>query len=166
MRQPMARMRPMAEEPWLDETQQRAWRAYLAMSKRLSTHLGRQLQRKFDLSPQDFEILVNLSEVPGRRMRAVDLGRATQWEKSRLSHQLSRMERRGLVGREAVPGARYPEVVLTDQGYAAIVRAAPTHAASVRAMFADVLGPELLDRFAEACEAISERLEEHESDPC
>ncbi|MDT3396407.1 MarR family winged helix-turn-helix transcriptional regulator [Streptomyces sp. B1866] len=148
----------MTEGPWLNETEQRAWRAYLAMSKRLATHLSRDLQREFDLSPQDYEILVCLSEAPGRRMRAVELGRATEWEKSRLSHQLSRMERRGMVSREPVPGVRYPEVVLTDRGLAAITEAAPRHAAAVRAAFLDALGPERLDRFAEACSAIARRV--------
>ncbi|WP_158893547.1 MarR family winged helix-turn-helix transcriptional regulator [Amycolatopsis anabasis] len=158
----------MTKEPWLDETEQRAWRAYLSMKKRLTTHLVRKLQREFDLSSQDYEILVSLSEAPGRRMRAVELGRATEWEKSRLSHQLSRMERRGLICREPVPGVRYPEVVLTDQGFAAISEAAPVHAAAVREVFIEALGPQRLGQFAKACTAVLDRLDEmeHDENPC
>ncbi|MFE0020878.1 MarR family winged helix-turn-helix transcriptional regulator [Amycolatopsis sp. NPDC059021] len=154
----------MTQGPWLNEAEQRVWRSYLSMRNRLTTHLARQLLRDFGLSPQDYEILVCLSETPGRRMRAVDLGQATRWEKSRLSRQLSRMEQRGLVCREPAPGVRYPEVVLTEQGFATITEAAPAHAAAVRAVFAEALAGEQLDRFAEACAAIENRLDEVEAD--
>ena len=76
----------------------------------LETHLERHLQREFGLSESDFEILVNLSESETGRMRAFELAEATQWEKSRMSHHLTRMEKRGLIRKEACD-ARYPEIV-------------------------------------------------------
>ncbi|RZS32275.1 MarR family transcriptional regulator [Herbihabitans rhizosphaerae] len=160
----------MTEEPWLDETEQQAWRSFLSMKTRLTRYLVRQLQEDSGLSGQDYEILVCLSEAPERRMRAVDLGEETQWEKSRLSHQVSRMEQRGLVCRERVPGLRFPEVVLTEQGFEAIAKAAPAHAAAVRTVFIDALGERRLSQFAKACTAILDRLdeveEEDEADSC
>jgi DNA-binding MarR family transcriptional regulator len=86
----------------------------------------RHLQREFGLSGSDFEILVNLSESPTGRMRAFELGEATQWEKSRMSHHLTRMEKRGLIRKEACD-ARYPEIVLTGPGLEAIRACAPVH---------------------------------------
>ncbi|OHU98133.1 MarR family winged helix-turn-helix transcriptional regulator [Mycobacterium talmoniae] len=148
----------MTDEPWLSADEQRAWRSYIAMSQRLERHLERHLQRDFGLSASDFEVLVNLSEAPDGRMRAFELGEMTEWEKSRLSHHLSRMEKRGLVRREAC-GARYPEIVLTDAGRAAIEAAAPPNAARVRKVFVDVLGPERLAMVREACDDVVAALE-------
>ena len=111
---------------------------------------------EFGLSGSDFEILVNLSEAPDGRMRAYELGRATLWEKSRLSHHLRRMEKRGLVSREVPAGsdARYPQIVLTNTGRAAIESSAPANAARVRRLFIDVLGPERLAVFREASDDV------------
>ncbi|WP_427884838.1 MarR family winged helix-turn-helix transcriptional regulator [Kribbella sp. GL6] len=142
----------MSKGPWLDDDEQRAWRSYLLMQRTLETHLERHLQRDFGLSKSDFEILVNLSESEHGRMRAFELGRSTQWEKSRLSHHLSRMEKRGLIRKEACE-SRYPEIVITADGLAAIKACAPAHAARVREFFVDVFGP---DRFAMLGEAADE----------
>ena len=100
----------MADEGQLSEKELAAWRSFVTMHHRLERHLAGQLQRECGLSGSDFEVLVNLSEAPDGRMRAFELGQATQWEKSRLSHHLSRMEKRGLVRREVAAGsnARYP----------------------------------------------------------
>ena len=155
----------MAEERWLDEDEQRAWRSYVQMRRSLETHLARHLQREFDLSASDYEILVNLSEAPTHRMRAFELGEATQWEKSRLSHHLTRMEKRGLIRREACH-ARYPEIVLTDQGMKAIKACAPAHAARVRDLFVDVLGPERMAALGQASNDVLEAIDQHEKTSC
>jgi DNA-binding MarR family transcriptional regulator len=135
------------------------------MRRTLETHLARHLQREFGLSESDFEILVNLSESPTGRMRAFELGEATQWEKSRMSHHLSRMEKRGLIRKEACD-ARYPEIVLTDQGLAAIRACAPVHAARVRDLFVDVLGPERLAVLGEASDDVVDAIDEHQKTSC
>lgn len=150
----------MAEPRWLDDDEQRAWRAFLEMRKRLFTRLVQDHQQQFGLSSADYEILVNLSEAPTGRMRSFELCESTQWEKSRLSHHLKRMEHRGLVRREATDNARSPDFMLTEAGLTAIANAAPAHAANVRAWFVDALGPERLAQFAKDCEAISAAVDE------
>jgi DNA-binding MarR family transcriptional regulator len=158
-------MGAVADERWLDEAEQNAWRSYLRMRRTLETHLARHLQREFGLSESDFEILVNLSESPTGRMRAFELGAATQWEKSRMSHHLTRMEKRGLIRKEACD-ARYPEIVLTEQGLAAIRACAPVHAARVRDLFVDVLGPERLAVLGEASDDVVDAIDEHQQTSC
>lgn len=155
----------MAEEPWLSAEEQRAWRSFVAMRQRLDRHLERHLQREFGLSASDFEILVNLSESPKQRMRAFELAEATQWEKSRLSHHLSRMAKRGLIRRVAC-GARYPEIVLTDAGRDAIEASAPANAARVRKLFIDVLGPARLAVLGAAADDVLAALAEHRVTDC
>jgi DNA-binding MarR family transcriptional regulator len=155
----------VANEPWLDEDEQKAWRSYLLMHKTLQTHMARHLQREFGLSESDFEILVNLSESETGRMRAYELGEATQWEKSRMSHHLTRMEKRGLIRKEACE-ARYPEIVLTDEGLAAIKACAPTHAGRVREFFVDVLGKDRMLALGEASDDILAAIDKHEKTDC
>ncbi|MGV0635108.1 MarR family winged helix-turn-helix transcriptional regulator [Mycolicibacillus trivialis] len=155
----------MTDEPWLTPEEQRAWRSFVAMRQQLDRHLQRHMQQECGLSGPDFEILVNLSEAPGERMRAVDLVAATRWEKSRLSHHLRRMASRGLVRRE--DGAhRYPDVVLTAAGRDAIRTCAPANAARVRELFIEVLGPERLAVLAEASRDVLAALAEHRETAC
>ncbi len=85
---------------WLDEAEQRAWRAYVTMQMRLNAHLARDLQANTDLSMADFGVLVALTDVCQGRVRAFELAEALQWEKSRLSHHLARMAKRGLITRD------------------------------------------------------------------
>lgn len=130
------------EPRWLTDSEQGAWRAYLAGSRLLSHHLERELQ-KHGLSASDYEILVHLSETPARRLRMSELARATLLEKSRLSHQITRMERDGLVVRESCPGDRRGQfAVLTEAGFEMIKRVAPFHVAEVRQRMFDMLTPD------------------------
>ncbi|GAA5771941.1 MarR family winged helix-turn-helix transcriptional regulator [Streptosporangium roseum] len=133
--------RPVDEEEprWLSSIEQRAWRAHLAAHKLLEHRLDRDLQT-FGLSVNDYEILVNLSESPGHRMRMSDLADATIQSRSRLSHQISRMETAGLVARETCADDRRGTfAVLTEHGWATIQKVAPHHVASVRQHFIDLL---------------------------
>jgi DNA-binding MarR family transcriptional regulator len=150
----------MANGAELDDEEQTAWRSFVEMHHLLERHLVRHLQQDFDISDSDFELLVNLSEAPSGRLRAFELGHATQWEKSRMSHHLSRMEKRGLVRREA-SDARYPDVVLTETGRAAIAASAPANAARVRELFIDVVGPERLAVIKAASEDVLAALAAH-----
>ncbi len=149
----------MAEPRWLDPREQRAWRGLQDVSVQLRSRLHRQLVQDSGLSAADYEVLVHLSETPGDRLRVYELGDAMQWEKSRLSHQLTRMERRGLVAREECPtDARGAFAVLTPAGRTAIEAAAPGHVAEVRRLVVDVLTPAQLDALGEISEAILDRL--------
>jgi DNA-binding MarR family transcriptional regulator len=151
---------------WLTPEQQRVWRDYLQVERLLPAQLGRELP---GLSIPEYEVLVNLSEAPGGRLRPFQLGEATQWEQSRLSHQLTRMQRRGLITREECPGdARGAFIVLTAAGRSAIETAAPTHAAAVLRLVFDQLTEEETAAFGQACAKIRRALEElpHSAAPC
>jgi DNA-binding MarR family transcriptional regulator len=149
----------MNEPRWLTDREARAWRGYTRMQSLLSARLHRSLVRKTGLSLSDYEVLVHLSEASEQRLRAFQLSAVLQWEKSRLSHHLTRMQARGLVTRqECSTDGRGAFVVLSPEGRAAIEAAAPSHVADVRDAFIDVLTPEQLDAVAEISDAVLERL--------
>ncbi len=140
---------------WLDDREQRVWRSWLQTSQRLEAHLARRMQADGDISMSDFAVLVPLSEAPDQRLRAFALGRALQWEKSRLSHHLTRMERRGLVTREDCgTDRRGAFVVLAPAGRTALEAAAAPHAEAVRSAVFDRLTPEQVDRLGEICDEL------------
>jgi DNA-binding MarR family transcriptional regulator len=144
---------------WLDEPEQRAWRGFLTMQGQLTARLSRQLLADSDLSLPDFEVLVQLTDSPENRVRAFELARALQWEKSRLSHHLARMQRRGLVGREGCPNdARGAFIVITPAGRKAIEEAAPHHVATVRRLFFDGLTPEQVQTLEKISDQVLARL--------
>ncbi len=125
---------------WLDADEQRAWRAYLRMQGRLTARLNRQLQADSGLSLADYEVLVHLTDREEGRLRPFELQRDLQWEQSRLSHHLTRMQRRGLVRREeCADDGRGAYVVITEEGRRAITAAAPGHVETVRHLFFDGL---------------------------
>jgi DNA-binding MarR family transcriptional regulator len=125
---------------WLSPSEQLAWRAYLRMQSSLAAELNRQLQSACGLSLSDYDVLVRLSEADHGRLRPFQLERDLQWEQSRLSHQLTRMQRRGLVTRkECDQDRRGSFVALTDAGRAAIEQAAPAHVDAVRRLVFDGL---------------------------
>ncbi len=158
---------PAAEPRWLDDGEQAAWRAYLDMQTRLSAQLNREMQEATGLSSPDFAVLVQLSEHPDGRLRVLELARALRWEKSRLSHQLTRMERRGLLARSNCRADRRGAyIVLSAAGRTAVERAAPAHVESVRRYLFDGLSPELLDSWAKVSQHVIERLAESGSERC
>ena len=129
--------------PWLDADEQAAWRAYMEMRDEVTLRLERDLQSRSGLSGADYQVLVVLSESPRDAARPVELCATLRWEQSRLSHQLTRMERRGLVERRACEeDARGSIVALTSEGRAAIEAAAPGHVLALRALLVDVIGRE------------------------
>ena len=143
---------------WLSDEEQRAWRAYIRLAQLLMRQLDRDLH-PFGLSMHDYEILVELSEAPHRRMRMTELADRTAQSRSRLSHQINRMEARGLVTREGCEGdKRGTFAVLTDLGEATIRQVAPYHVASVREHFIDQLGPPSSAPLTEAYAPVLEKL--------
>jgi DNA-binding MarR family transcriptional regulator len=146
---------------WLTADQQRIWRDWLQVDRLLPARLNQQLQAGPGLSLPEYEVLVQLSEVPGGQLRPVQLGQALDWEQSRLSQQLTRMRRRGLVDRADCAGdGRGTVVVLTQAGRTAIERAAPGHAVTVRRLVFDRLSAEQTEAFGRACAAILQALRE------
>ena len=134
---------------WLTAEEERVWRRWLTLNARLSATLQRELQDDAGLSMPDFEVLVHLTDSPEGRVRVTDLGRLLQWERSRVSHHVTRMERRRLVQRvDCAEDGRGAFVVITPQGRAAIEQAAPGHVNTVRRLVFDPLSPEEVDAFA------------------
>ncbi|MBN0039794.1 winged helix-turn-helix transcriptional regulator [Cellulosimicrobium cellulans] len=140
---------------WLTPDEERAWRAYRRMQTVLPVALARDLARDSGLSDPDYDVLSTLSEQPGHRWQLRDLAARMLWSRSRLSHHLARMEKRGLVTREADPDdGRNAVVVLTDHGFATLQDAAPAHVESVRRHLVDLATPEELT----ALTALAERV--------
>jgi DNA-binding MarR family transcriptional regulator len=148
------------EPNWLNAFEDRAWRAFVHAHHRLEVHLARRLQES-GLSGADYEVLAVLSALDGDRMSARDLGNALDWEKSRVSHQVRRMQSDGLISREPNPGdARSTMVCLLPAGRAAIEKAAPGHVEDVRRNFVDLMTPAELDMLT----ALHERILNHLTD--
>jgi DNA-binding MarR family transcriptional regulator len=146
---------------WLSDDEQRAWRTYLRMSSLLPAALNRQLQQDCGLTLPEFEVLVQLSEAPEHRLRPFQICEALNWEQSRLSHQLTRMERRGLVTRhECAVDGRGAFIQLTPDGADAIEAAAPRHVANVRGLVFDRLSGQQRSAFEQACAVIVSALGE------
>jgi DNA-binding MarR family transcriptional regulator len=127
---------------WLDHAEQEAWRAWMYSSQLLQAQLDRELTRETGISMTYYEILVQLSEAPERRMRMSQLADECLSSRSRLSHAVARLEERGWIQRQTCPeDGRGQLAVLTDEGFAALEAAAPVHVASVRAHLFDQLSP-------------------------
>ena len=125
----------------------------------LDLQIGRDLTCEAGLSDADYSVLSLLSESPGHELRMIDLGARLLWSHSRLSHQLSRMERRDLVRRDQHPAnQRATAAVLTDIGLRALETAAPAHVASVRRHFIDLLTEDEIDALGKAADKIVDHL--------
>jgi DNA-binding MarR family transcriptional regulator len=145
---------------WLDAGEQAAWRAYLDMQAKLNGRLNREMQDQAGISIADFSVLVHLSEHVEGRLRVLELARALGWEKSRLSHQLTRMQQRGLIERSnCSEDRRGAFVALTDQGRETVERAAPLHVESVRTYLFDLLSPEQVDSLGAIGRTVAARLD-------
>ncbi|WP_149203993.1 MarR family winged helix-turn-helix transcriptional regulator [Actinotalea subterranea] len=141
---------------WLTESQQRSWRAYLNGSARLTEALTRQLDQEAQLSLSEYEILVRLSETPGRILRMSELASSLVHSRSRLTHTINRLQARGLVSRQANPeDGRGVDCVMTDEGFALLRDAAPGHVRAVRANLVDVLTDTELEVLGRAMDRIA-----------
>jgi DNA-binding MarR family transcriptional regulator len=144
---------------WLTDEQQRVWRALLQLTTRLPARLNRQLQEDVGLSLADVDVLVGLSDVPDGRARVTGLARALGWERSRLSHQVARMARAGLVRREACEDDRRGSyVAITGSGRRALASAAPEHVALARRLVVDALTAGDLERLGALVGTVLDRI--------
>lgn len=150
----------MVKTNWLSANELRAWKNFSLMHLQLTARLAKSLGVA-GLSYQDYLVLATLADEPGGRRRIVDLGRDLGWEKSRISHHVSRMCARGLVDKERCPtDQRGSFAVITDYGHAEAVRVAPQHVAEVRDLFVDQLSPTQLATFDRVAESILQHLRE------
>jgi DNA-binding MarR family transcriptional regulator len=145
----------MGDVRWLNEREERAWRALQFMQMRLEGALARQLAADSGLSYPDYVVLVALTDRSDGRLRLFELASVLGWEKSRLSHHIARMTDRGLVRKEKCGSDRRgAHVVVTRRGRKEIEAAAPGHVAAVRRLFVDQLTPSQLDAVGDAAEVV------------
>ena len=143
---------------WLDDEEQRTWRAFLSATRLLWAQLDRELQAEAAMPSSYYAILVLLSEAPQRALRMSELASETQSSPSRMSHAIGRLEKAGWVRRESCSDDRRGwYAVLTEEGMATLEAAAPGHVVSVRAHLFDQLSREELSQLRQ----ISERLVNH-----
>lgn len=140
---------------WLSEQEQRTWRLFVQACESVFAATDAQLIRDSGLPHGYYEILVHLSEAPGRALRMTQLAKASAYSKSRLSHAVARLEERGWVKRRDCPTDRRGQIAqLTDDGFAALAGAAPGHVEQVRRSLIDVLTPEQIEQLREISAAI------------
>jgi DNA-binding MarR family transcriptional regulator len=144
---------------WLNPDEQRTWRAYLTASRALMDTLDRDLQRDAGMPHAYYEILVRLSEAPGRQLRMSELAEAAGSSRSRLSHAVARLETAGWVRREDCPTDRRGQIaLLTDEGFATLAAAASGHVEGVRRHLFDALSPAQVDQLRRISETLAEHL--------
>jgi DNA-binding MarR family transcriptional regulator len=157
------------EPRWLSEDEQQAWRAFLTACHTLFGAIDGQLQRDSGLPHGYYEILVRLSEAPGRALRMSQLAEASTSSKSRLSHAVARLEDRGWVERTNCPTDRRGQIAaLTDAGLAALVAAAPGHVGQVRRSLIDALSAEQIEQLHKISASIiaAGRHQDHQGGGC
>jgi DNA-binding MarR family transcriptional regulator len=145
---------------WLDDEEQRTWRAWLTVAELLPRALDAQLQRDAGISHAAYVVLAMLSESPSRSRRMSDLARRANQSQSRLSHTVARLEERGWVRRErSAEDGRGNVAVLTDDGWEIVRSVAPGHVAAVRQAMFDPLAPEQTKVLGDVLEAIAQRID-------
>ena len=145
---------------WLDDQEQRTWRAWLTVTELLPRALDAQLQRDAGISHAAYVVLAMLSASPSRSRRMSDLARRANQSQSRLSHTVARLEDRGWVRRErSTEDGRGNVAVLTDAGWDVVRSVAPGHVDAVRSAMFDPLTEEQTQAFGVVLEAIMERLD-------
>ena len=154
----------VVEPRWLNEQEQYSWVSFLVMHTKLAAEMHRQLHTEFGLSLADFDVLSQLANAPEGGVRASKLGRFLQWEKSRLSHQLKRMEQRGLIRREdCLEDSRGAMVVATELGREVIEHAAPSHVKTVRELVFDQLTKREIESLGRISNKVLARLQQMET---
>jgi DNA-binding MarR family transcriptional regulator len=148
-----------SETRWLDAEQQHDWRAYLVGSTLLMDTLDREIRSAHGISMAEYEILVRLSERPDRTLRMAQIAESMQHSRSRVTHTVSRMEKAGLIRREAAEGDRRGvDAVMTDLGWELLQAAAHTHVTGVRAHFVDLADPQDFAALGRVMNAVSDQL--------
>jgi DNA-binding MarR family transcriptional regulator len=142
---------------WLNPAEQRVWRSYLEATQLLAGRLAHELDESgHDLVMTEYELLVRLSESEGWSLRMSELADGLVHSRSRLTHAIARMESRGLVERRSCSDDRRGVLaVMTDEGYAALVAAAPAHVTSVRENLFDQLEPDEVAALGRICERLA-----------
>jgi len=155
---------PSRRSPTADELN--TWRTFIETTDALRSTLASRLQSESGVSPGDYAVLLALSEAENRTMRSSELAAHIGWERSRLSHHLGRMEKRGLVLRdECLTDNRGAEITVTADGAEAFRGASAPHLRAIRELFVDALTPDQLAAAGEIADALRAHLAGVSSDP-
>lgn len=147
----------MAETRWLNATEMRAWRAFIAAQRVVNSRIESQLQHDSGMPHTYYEILVRLNEAPGGRLRMSELAVSTNGSRSRLSHAVARLESNGWVRREGVADDKRGQVaIITEGGIEVLSEAAPGHVGAVREAVFDALTPAQVEALYDVCAALAE----------
>jgi DNA-binding MarR family transcriptional regulator len=147
--------------PRMTSSELATWRSLLDTTAELRRVLGAELQET-SLSPADYQVLLALTEAKGKRMRSSELARTIDWQRSRLSHHLGRMEARRLIRRDdCASDSRGAEVSLTAEGRRMFRRATVPHMRSIKRHFADALTPEQFVALGEILVSLQNHLHPH-----
>jgi DNA-binding MarR family transcriptional regulator len=135
------------------------WRALVDTTTELRRLLGAQLLHETNLSPADYQVLLALSEAAGRQLRSSELAATIDWGRSRLSHHLARMQRRGLIRRDGcATDSRGAVVLLTEDGAGMFRGATAPHTRAIKRHFNDALTPEQFEALADILRALQDHL--------
>src|SRR3954471_21902686 len=149
----------MSEVSDIGEDDWSVWRSFVMMRRQLDRALEHRLQEDAGISGPDFEILLSLFKAPDNQLRARDLVELLGWEKSRVSHQVTRMVARGLVERRECPtDLRGSWISLLPEGRRAVLKASRGNATQLRRLFFDVLTPEEKATLAAISERVADRI--------
>ncbi|MBX3311664.1 MAG: MarR family transcriptional regulator [Microbacteriaceae bacterium] len=143
-----------------------AWRSYLETADNLRALLESRLQESSKLSLGDYSVLLALSEAIEHKLRSSELATRINWTRSRLSHHLGRMERRGLITRVAcLDDSRGTEAVLTSAGAEAFRRGSVAHLQDVRELFIEAFTAEQLESVASIAYTLRSHLDALQDSP-
>ncbi len=146
---------PPPASGWLSPDQSQAWLAYIRLQLRLNYEMNRQLQTDSGLSLPDYDVLTALGAAPGECLQITVLAAQIGWERSRLSHHVRRMSRRGMVICDlSAADRRVTEVTLTVEGRRALDSASPGHVDLIQNLFFAALPEDLLPTLTQALEGI------------
>jgi len=146
--------------PWLTPEQLSSWLSVVRLMTRLPWAIDAQLQRDADLSMIEYMTMAMLSEAPEWTLRMSELAERTSASLSRLSHLVTRLEKRGYVRRETDPtDGRFTNAILLPPGLKKLESAAPDHVAYVRRLVIDNLSPERLRRLGQDADRIVGRID-------
>ena len=127
-----------------------AWRTFLRAHATVLRRLEAELMAEHDLPLASYDVLVQLSEAPDRRLRMTELADRVLLSRSGLTRLADRLARDGLLQREACPSdARGTLAVLTDAGLQRLRAAWPTHRRGVAEHVTGRLSPDEVVRLAE-----------------
>ena len=162
----MATVRTCPDPRKLSDDELELFRAFHLMRRGFDRTLDAQLQQDDGISISELEVLMALVRSPGRRLRVRDLVDATGWEKSRVSHQVTRMVARGFVERqECEEDRRAMWIHLTGEGRRVVVRALPKHSATIRRILFDALTPEQQDALLGIARTMNAAIDDEECEP-